>query len=219
MKTTGTLQGGMVAPAGVTAPEPEDPARISPHSKPHRPTGSKPTNQLAVDHLAPPRLRHHPCRLTANATTRPRDPKRNAKRRKQRHRYRAGGTHLPRQHAPGHRRGRRPDAAAGHTRPPLARPDPNEPTKPRRHAVAIRYPRRQPAAARRHAPASWRSRRRLTPPPARPGPDGARRAQIWAERVSPGRAAALPGHQGRRRRPAIRPRSAGTPPPRRTAAA
>ena len=73
MKTTGTLQGGMVAPAGVTAPEPEDPARISPNSKPHRPTGSKPTNQLAAHQHAPPRSQRHPRRLTEITTTRPRE--------------------------------------------------------------------------------------------------------------------------------------------------
>ena len=44
-------------------------------------------------------------------------------------------------------------------------------------------------AARRVSPASRKPRQRPSPSPTRPGPDGARRAWIWAERVMPDHAA------------------------------
>ena len=61
----------------------------------------------------------------------------------------------------------------GHPWPGQAR---NGPAKPRRHAAASRQWRRQHPVVLRLSPASWRTRRSRTPPPGRPGPDGARRA-------------------------------------------
>ena len=124
--TPDTLQEGIVAPAGVTASEPDEPARISPARQTPPANRSRPAKP--PPNYAPSRLRRHQHRLTANTTTRPRRPERRSKRREQQHQGRAGGNHLHRRRAGGpclrHRRGSRPDAAAGHARPPLARPGP-----------------------------------------------------------------------------------------------
>lgn len=96
MATTDTLQEGMVAPAGVTASKPDEPARISPARQTPPPIRSLPTKPPPN---APSRLRRHPRRLTTSTNTRPRRPERSATRREQQHQGRAGGNHLHRHRA------------------------------------------------------------------------------------------------------------------------
>ena len=63
MATTDTLQEGMVAPIGVTASEPAEPARISPAHQPHRPTEADQPNHrptpCAIADAPPPKLSHY----------------------------------------------------------------------------------------------------------------------------------------------------------------
>nr|XP_020198800.1 translation initiation factor IF-2-like [Aegilops tauschii subsp. strangulata] len=58
MATTDTLQEGIVAPAGVTASEPDEPARISPALQ------TPPPNRSRPDKPAPNTMRHHGCATT-----------------------------------------------------------------------------------------------------------------------------------------------------------
>ena len=126
MDITDTLQEGMVAPAGVTASEPKNRQGFLLHTNPT--AQPEPTSQTTAQHHASSRLRRYPSCLTTSTNTRPRRPERSAIRREQQHQGRAGGNHLHRRRAGGpclrHRRGSCPDAAAGHARPPLARPGP-----------------------------------------------------------------------------------------------
>ena len=123
MDTSDTLQEGMVAPAGVTASEPEEPTRD--FSRTPNPTAQPGRSQPATS--LPTSMRHRSLDATHAASLRspPRDQEdgeRRTRRQEQQHRSHAGGDYLHCRRAGGpslrHRRGRRPDAAAGHTRPP-----------------------------------------------------------------------------------------------------
>ena len=185
MATTDTLQEGKVAPVDVTASEPAEPARISPAHQPHRPTEADQPNHrstpCAIADAPPPKLSHYEhqheakkagekSQATGAATPRPsgREPppppscERLAP---------PAQSRLPSGHGSG----------ANQATPGPARPA-TGPLSPAGHAAAGWRRRRQHHAAQRCSPASRKSRHGSAPLAARPGPDGARRAQIWAER-------------------------------------
>ena len=177
MATTDALQEGMVAPAGVTASAPDEPARISPAHQTPPPIRSQPSK---LPPNAPPRLRRLPRRLTTRTTTRPRRPERSATRREQQHQCRAEGNHLHRRRARSRASGTvavadrtRQRGIPGHPWPGQAR---NGPAKPRRPCCSKLASVPPAPVAQHRSPASRESRRQPAPPPARPGPDGPRRA-------------------------------------------
>nr|XP_040248997.2 atherin-like [Aegilops tauschii subsp. strangulata] len=103
----------------------------------------------------------------------------------------------------------------GHPWPSQARSGPVKPRRPQCSRPASSPP--SPSHAS-HLPRLPEATPEPSPPPARPGPDGTRRAQIWAERTTTDPATAAPRRQRRRRRPVARlhaPRSPAAPPDRR----
>nr|XP_040245911.1 atherin-like [Aegilops tauschii subsp. strangulata] len=103
----------------------------------------------------------------------------------------------------------------GHPWPSQARSGTVKPRRPRCSRPASSPP--SPSHAS-HLPRLPEATPEPSPPPARPGPDGTQRAQIWAEWTTPDPAAAPPRRQRRRRRPVARlhaPRSPAATPDRR----
>ena len=179
----------------------EDRQGFLPYSNPHRPTDrSRPARP------PPTTMRHRGCAVTHAASLR--TPTRGQEDRREAPRGGRSSTEAEREGTTSTavvREARtsgtvavavrtRQQGMPGHPWPGQAR---NGPAKPRRHAAASRRWRRQHPAAHRLSPAYRKPRSRHTPPPARPGLDGPRRAKIWAEREPPDRAAVSPRRQRR----------------------
>ena len=197
MGSADALQEGMMAPSGVTASEPEEPAEISPaspstatHSNRGHPTIKPPasTRHHSLGHIHAAPLRTPP-RGQGGRKEAPSDGRNHTEAKRE-------GTTSPADV----REARAPgdvvvadrtwqQGTPGHPWPGQVH---NGPAKPRRPCCSKPAPAPPAPSRQRRSPASWRPRRRPVPPPARPNPDGARRAQIWAERAGSGRAAPLP---------------------------
>ena len=195
MGSADALQEGMMAPSGVTASEPEELAKISPtspstatHSNRGHPTIKPPasTRHHGLGHIHAAPLRTPP-RGQGGRKEAPSDGRNHTEAKRE-------GTTSPADvrevRAPG-------DVVVadrtwqqgtpGHPWPGQVH---NGPAKPRRPCCSKPAPTPPAPSRQRRSPASWRPRRRPVPPLARPNPDGAQRAQIWAERAGSGRAAA-----------------------------